>query len=213
MRYVANSLYNPFDLNPPCEEYVPGYGDANAHFHVIGDHPGVHGGKESKIPFTEQPWSARLFDAFEQGGLVSGYALETDTVDCPWTFFSYLNPCVTDTAPTDEEYGTTEPFFDAELRAITAHVLFPVGTRATTHVLRTCTSQSTDGIEMDTLHATEISGSGWLILPIKEPAEWTDSDEQTLVDALTELLASDYQQVSDLTRFLGDAEPYSYMTR
>jgi len=44
-------------MRPDCESFVPGYGDANADFHVVGDHPGVHGGVDAGIPFTGEPWS------------------------------------------------------------------------------------------------------------------------------------------------------------
>ncbi|MFB6308018.1 MAG: uracil-DNA glycosylase, partial [Haloarculaceae archaeon] len=53
MRNVTGRRSNPFGMQPPCESYVAGYGDANAHFHVVGDHPCVHGGAESGVPFTD----------------------------------------------------------------------------------------------------------------------------------------------------------------
>ena len=52
VRNVTGRQSNPFGLSPSCESFVPGYGDANADFHVVGDHPGVHGGCETGIPFT-----------------------------------------------------------------------------------------------------------------------------------------------------------------
>ena len=39
MENVTDRTSNPFDMRPPCERFVPGYGDANADFHVAGDHP------------------------------------------------------------------------------------------------------------------------------------------------------------------------------
>lgn len=39
-------------MEPDCERFVPGCGDANADFHVIGDRPGVHGGIKTGVPFT-----------------------------------------------------------------------------------------------------------------------------------------------------------------
>ena len=41
-------------------------------------------------------------------------------------------------------------------------------------------------------------------MPVREPADWTDGDADRLVEALVELRASDYEQVSDLGRFLPD---------
>ena len=61
---------------------------------------------------------------------------------------------------------------------------------------------------MDAAHARDRQGAGWLILPIKDPAEWDDEDGERLATELKALLASDYQQISDLGRFLPDSDPY-----
>jgi len=215
VEYVTDRQRNPFGLDPPCERAVPGCGDANAHFHVVGDHPGVHGGTELGIPFTGQPWSDRFFAVLERGGLVESFDAESSRLDCPGTFLSYLSMCppeAVDTgspagSDTDALYAELEPYFDAELRAITAHVLLPVGARATEHVLETCTSLSTDRA-VETLHASTLSGAGWLVVPIADPAGWTDDQADRLADALGELRGRDYRQQSDLGRFLPGEEPY-----
>ena len=49
MENVTDRTSNPFGMHPPCEQFVPGYGDANAAFHVVGDHPGVHGGVDTGV--------------------------------------------------------------------------------------------------------------------------------------------------------------------
>lgn len=196
-------------MNPPCERSVPGNGDVNAHFHVIGDNPAVHGGTESGVPFTDRPWSAAFFDALVRGGLIEGADLEAGEIDLGQTFLSYLHMCDPgETPPEERDYHAMESFFDAELRAITAHVLLPVGARATAHVLENYTARRVDGLDMDEVHATELDGSGWLVVPIKDPAEWADGDAQRLVDGLAALLAKDYRQVSDLGRFLPGEDPY-----
>lgn len=230
-------------MDPPCEQFVPGYGDVNAHFHVIGDHPGVHGGTRTGIPFTGQSWSSTFFDALERGGLVREFDPETETLECPETFFSYLSMCspesvdatgtdvdgvpgaatnggsaaevATDgtdtdnsgTSGADDLYARLEPYFDSELRAITAHVLLPVGPRAVRHVLATYTSHPVDR-DGEPSHATLLDGSGWLVLPIADPAGWSDDDADRLVDALRDLRERDYRQQSDLGRFLPGGEPY-----
>ncbi len=197
-------------MDPPCERFVPGYGVTDADFHVIGDHPGVHGGLATDIPFTDMPWSERFFDALLDGGLLTAVDNEGGTVDSAQTYFSYLHMCEPDShPPAASSYRDLEPYFDAELRAITAHVLLPVGRRATEHVLAAYTAIDADrAAEMDDLHATELRGSGWLIVPIDDPETWTDDDEQALIDRLQTLLASDYRQISDLGRFQSDSSPY-----
>lgn len=195
-------------MDPPCERFVPGYGVTDADFHVIGDHPGIHGGLTTRIPFTDRPWSERFFEALVAGGLLT--AVEDDGVASVQTYLSHLHMCESgEHPPAESSYRDLEPYFDAELRAITAHVLLPVGRRATEHVFRTYTAVDADrATEMDDLHATELHGSGWLIIPIKDPAVWTDGDERALIDRLRNLLASDYRQISDLGRFKPDGDPY-----
>jgi uracil-DNA glycosylase len=209
VEYIARTRRNPFDLDPPCDRFVPSYGVTDADFHVVGDHPGVHGGRETAIPFTDEPWSAEFFDALRRGELVEGLDLAAGTVDVDATFFSYLHMCDPgDDVPEEADYARLEPYFDAELRAITADVLLPVGARATAHVLGTYTSRSTDGLDMDDLHTAEIQGAGWLVFPIKDPAEWTDGDANRLTAGLNSLQAKDYHQLADLGRFSPGDDPY-----
>lgn len=194
-------------MSPSCARFVPGFGDVNADFHVIGDNPGVHGGVESGVPFTGQPWSDRFFDALADGDLLGGGDPSEDGRRVRGTFFSYLNMCVTEETPSEDDYVTMESFFDSELRAITAHVLLPVGHRATTHVLDTYTADATE-VDMDALHGEELKGSGWLVVPIKDPAAWTDGDADRLAAGLRTLQETDYRQISDLGRFVADQNSY-----
>jgi hypothetical protein len=61
---------------------------------------------------------------------------------------------------------------------------------------------------MDDLHSTEILGSGFLVLPIKEPAEWVEGDHERLVAGLRELQRTDFRREVDLGRFLAGDDPY-----
>lgn len=197
-------------MRPPCAQFVPGYGDTTARVHVVGDHPGSHGGIESGIPFTDRGWSARFFDVLERAGLVEMRDGADPPLHCKGTYLSYLHQCVPVAAtPTRADYERLEPYFDAELRAITAHVLLPVGDRATRHVLETYTARPVSEDEpLSHLTGRELSGSGWLVLPLGEPERWSDDDAEDLVEALRSLLASDYRQTSDLGRFRADGTPY-----
>jgi uracil-DNA glycosylase family 4 len=208
VQFLSAERRNPFGMSPPCDRSVPGYGDTAADFHVVGDHPGVHGGTETGVPFTGNPWSERFFRTLERAGLVRDVDLQRREVAHGRTFLSYLHMCVTDRAPTADDYATMEPFFDAELRAITAHVLLPVGARATAHVLDSYTARASGDIDMEALHGSELRGSGWLVVPIMEPAEWSDGDAERLVDGLAELQSTDYRRLSDLGRFFPDDDPY-----
>ncbi|WP_435094408.1 uracil-DNA glycosylase family protein [Halorubrum sp. N11] len=225
MQNVTEKTRNPFGMHPDCGSFVSGYGDANADFHVIGDRPGVHGGVDAGVPFTGEPWSDRFLSALVDSGLIAGFdavGFDDATTDDPTdetgrldpivadrTFFSYLHMCVADGVPDEASYDDMERFFDAELRAIAAHVLLPVGARATDHVLRQYTSRAhKTAIDMDALHAEELLGSGWLVVPIKDPAEWTGDDGDRLAAALRTLQSTDFRRESDLGRFIAGSDPY-----
>jgi len=208
VKNVTDRTSNPFGMVPACKQYVPGYGDANAAFHVIGDHPGIHGGTETGVPFTELPAAERLQSVLQSAGLLRATG---DNPVVNETFLSYLHMCVPNPGgtPSDAEYADMDRFFDAELRAIAAHVLFPVGERATRHVLETYTAQAwKTTVDMDALHATEIRGSGWLVMPIKDPASWTDDDADRLQAAIDELRSTDFRRETDLGRFIAGSDPY-----
>ena len=205
MKNVTDRTHNPFGMQPDCSSFVPGYGDANADFHVVGDHPGVHGGLDASIPFTGEPWSPALLDALAEAGLVT----DVDPVTVNRTFFSYLHMCLPDGEPTPSSYDDMERFFDAELRAIAAPVLLPVGARATEHVLETYTARAwKTTVDMETLHATELLGSGWLVVPIRDPAAWETDDAAQLVETLQAIQSTDFRRESDLGRFFAGNDPY-----
>lgn len=201
----------------PCEESgdrkaVFGYGDANADFHVIGDHPGVHGGSRLGIPFTDHPGGERVLDVLEAVGFVADRS-EDDPTELSVTncFLSYRYCCCLPDGqePDAGDYDDFERFFDAELRAIAADVLVPVGEAATRHVVLEYTSRGGRiAVEMDRLHGTQVRGRGFLIVPMKDPAAWTDGDRDAIVAGLETVLSMDYQQMVDLGRFLPGGDPY-----
>lgn len=208
MENVTDRTSNPFGMSPPCEQFVPGYGDANADFHAIGDHPGVHGGQDTGVPFTNAA-GRRLLGVLGEVGLLE--TPESSQPEMNDLFCSYLHTCVVDSKPTTESYADCERFFDAELRAISAHVLLPVGERATRHVIHTYTARRVPTpFDMNELHATELRGSGWLVMPVAEPTCWTDDGNEAnrLRTALSELLKSDYRRETDLGRFIPGGDPY-----
>ena len=181
-----------------------GYGDANADFHLIGDYPGVHGGTETGVPFTGSVAGERLQPVLHELGFAAlPYADEPEYANL---FASYCHMCcVSDGGvPSAESYADLERFFDAELRAINAHILMPVGERATEHVLREYTTQAHRiELDMETLHARELRGRGFMVIPICEPADWADGDREKLVEKLEAVLASDYRQTKGVATLVG----------
>lgn len=217
MKNVTSEISNPFGMRPPCSHRcsdgnrtaVHGFGDANADFHVIGDHPGVHGGATTGIPFTGSTSGMKLIDAVSETGLLE--------VDGPTSirptncFLSYIYCCCVtpNSAPSQSDYKKLERFFDAELRAIAADVLVPIGKTPTMHVLQEYTNQYTRvSHDMVDLHGQELRGRGFLVVPLLDPSTWTDADYRAAVNALTEVLTRDYKQMVDLGRFLPHGDPY-----
>jgi uracil-DNA glycosylase family 4 len=226
---VADRQRNPFGIQPPTDPpfdgdrgAVFGYGDPNADFLVIGDHPGVHGGAVGEeaarpdggpaddgrdLPFTAQG-TERLREVLAAVGLLDSAAPDARASNL---FLSYIHPVTppADREPTPEEYAAVERYFDAEFRAINPHVVLPVGERALTHVLREFTARA-QRLDPDpvALHATEVPGRGHLVIPIREPADWTDRDAAALERRLRDVLARDYRQTSDLGRFFPGDDPY-----
>ncbi|MFB6266493.1 MAG: uracil-DNA glycosylase family protein [Halodesulfurarchaeum sp.] len=205
MVHVSSRVRNPFGLDPPCEAFVPGYGNASADFHVVGDHPGRHGGVSSGIPFTGTAGGRALLEVLEEVGLID--ALDPEPV-CSNCFLSYLHLCVADGDPGPAAYRELERFFDAELRAVTAHVLLPVGERPIRHVLAEYSTVSDGSLEPEALHAGEISTGSWLVVPVAEPLDWSDGQRDALVATLRAILGRDYRRESDLGRFFPGGDPY-----
>ncbi|MFB6361690.1 MAG: uracil-DNA glycosylase family protein [Halobacteriales archaeon] len=218
MKNVTEEVSNPFGMRPPCphrcvgeseRRAVFGYGDANADFHVIGNHSAVHGGAASGVPFTGDPAGERVLDVLEATGfLLAREAAELTYENC-FTSYRYLCCVPPGTAPDREQLRDFERFFDAELRAVAADVLVPVGEAAIRHVIESYTAQEHRlRTQMADLHGTEVRGRGFMVLPIQDPREWGADGFDTIVTAIEELLAMDYHQEVDLGRFIADADPY-----
>ena len=210
VKNVTDRTSNPFGIRPPSEctesERLPavfGYGDANADFHLIGDHPGVHGGETTGVPFTETASGEAIQDLAADLGFADG---PRDRPVFENLFADYIHMCTLPGSrdPTPEEYDDLERYFDAELRAINAHILLPVGERATDHVLTEYTTQRHRlELDMATLHAREIRGRGFLVVPIREPSEWDAGDREAIVSTLEDILASDYRQTKGVATLVG----------
>ena len=195
MERITDRVSNPFGMRAPGEPAVYGYGDANADFHVIGADADTHGGAETGVPFTGSVAGARLQSALH----AVGFAAEpySDAPDLDNCYLSYLRLSPGD--PTD-----LERYIDAELRALNAHILLPVGDDAFEYVLREFTTRARS-VPSDSarLHAGEVRGRGFLVIPVREPAEWDPGDESALVDRLEALLSGDYRQTKGVATRIG----------
>ncbi|MFB6153218.1 MAG: uracil-DNA glycosylase family protein [Halodesulfurarchaeum sp.] len=207
MENVTDRVSNPFGMQVPDDRpAVYGFGDVNADFHVIGDHPGRHGGVASGIPFTGSVAGRRLRRVLGDVGLL------VDSDESPPTvrsvYLSYLHPAVPDGEPSDQEYADLERFLDAEVRAVTAHVLLPVGERAIEYVLGHYTAEAIADGDTEAHHAAELGTGAFLVVPVAEPSRWTAGQADALRDRLAAILSRDFRRESDLGRFLVGGDPY-----
>jgi len=198
---VTDETSNPFGMRIDGGAAY-GYGDANADFHFIGDSPSRHGGVTTGVPFTEAVAGRRLQSVLHEVGFAADpYADEPNLSN---TFLSYVHPGITDGDPTEASYADQLRFLDAELRAINAHILFAVGDRAFRYALDNHTSQSGKfPADAAANHAAQVRGRGFLVVPVKEPAAWTDADRAALVGTIRELLGSDYRQTKGVATTIG----------
>lgn len=202
MKAVSDRLYNPFGLEPPCEGemVVPGYGDPAADFHLIGERPEVNGGLTTGVPFTETTGAMQLQAVLTDVGLF--HRLDGDRPSVNNLFMNYLVMCTgQEGASAIREF---DRFFDAELRAVNAHILMPVGKRASDHVIRTFTTRyRKEPRSMVHRHAREIRGRGFLVVPIADPDTWSGTQRDELRETLAAILASDYRQTKGVATLVG----------
>jgi uracil-DNA glycosylase family 4 len=191
---VTDRVSNPFGMRPPSRPAVHGYGDANADFHFIGESPSAHGGAESGVPFSSEA-SSRVHDLLDELGFVES----RDPLRLRNAFMSYVR--LTDDDPVDEAVR----YFDAELRAVNAHVLVPLGDFATRHVIETYTARGPKlrSTPLEELHATEVHGMGFLVIPSLDPRDWDDDAYEELRDELRDVLDSDYRQTKGVATRIG----------
>lgn len=182
-------------MRAPNEPAVYGYGDVNADFHVIGGDAERHGGRETGVPFTNSVAGERLQAVLSAAGFAARpYADEPEFQNC---YMSYLRL-------SPGEPGDLERYADAEIRAINAHILLPVGNDALAYVLEEFTTQArTLSPNAGALHAEEVRGRGFLVVPVGEPSEWTGNEADELEDRLTDLLGSDYRQTKGVATTVG----------
>lgn len=195
MERVTDRVSNPFGMQAPEEPAVYGYGDANADFHVIGADADTHGGIEMGVPFTGSVAGKPIQSVLHAAGFaVEPYSDRPELDNC---YLSYLR--ISPGNPTD-----LERYVDAEIRAINAHILLPVGDEALDYVLREFTTRAKAvPVDSGALHASEVRGRGFLVVPVREPADWEAGDEAALVERLDALLESDYRQTKGVPTRIG----------
>jgi len=210
VRNVTDRTSNPFGLRPPFDRSDPddrtavfGYGDANADFHVIGDYPGIHGGESTGVPFTETESGLAIQDVLRETGFASGPRDEPVLENC---FLSYVPCAASRTGRHRLPRGTLTSSDSSTPNSVRSTPTSSCRSepRRPTRVLREYTTQRRRfDLEMGALHAAEIRGRGFMVVPIEDPAEWGDGDFAAIVSRLEALLASDYRQTKGVATTVG----------
>jgi hypothetical protein len=79
-----------------------------------------------------------------------------------------------------------------------------VGDRPTRYLLREHTTQAHKLPDRAApLHATEVRGRGFLIVPVAEPSTWAPAEDLALRERLAALLESDYRQTKGVATRVG----------
>ena len=194
MQFVARQRRNPFGMSPPCERFVPGCGDTGADFHVVGDHPGVHGGADTGVPFTGDEAGERFQHILGSVGLNNSLPSSEDP-ELDNAYLAYLTRCRhPDRGPTEAEVVTCEPYLNADVRMINPEILVPVGQRALTELAREHTTKDADEMDVAARHATTIRGRGFELAPMVHPADQTDEQTEAYIEFFLDLKGTDYRQ-------------------
>lgn len=195
MERITDRVSNPFGMRAPGEPAVYGYGDANADFHVIGRDAETHGGAETGVPFTGSLAGERIQSVLYQAGFAAEPYSDAPELDNCYLSYLHLSP---------GDPADLERYIDAEIRALNAHILLPVGDEPLSYALSEFTTQAGQiPAEAARVHGSEIRGRGFLVVPIREPAEWEPGDESAIVDRLEALLDSDYRQTKGVATTVG----------
>lgn len=195
------SLRNPLGLDEACgncpglrecrERVVHGYGDVGADVLVVGGAP-TAGAEAAGIPFVGDESGRKVQALLGDLGL-SDSPPGAVRPEIENAYLTYLTRCRhPDRPPTDGEVATCDPFLNAEVRMINPEVLVPVGERA----LRVLVAEHTtleDPPDIESAHATEIRGRGFLLVPMRDPAEHTAAEGRAVLETMSGLMKGDHR--------------------
>lgn len=195
------SQSNPFGMDEECrrceslcetrDRVVHGYGDVGADFAFVGEAPtaAADGGA---VQFTRRE-GRTVFDLLSRIGLCRDP--DAGRPDLTGIYLTTLTRCRhPERGPTDDEVRNCDDYLTAEVRMINPEILLPVGERALDRLVAEYTTHSPEEYDVVDDHATRIRGRGFELFPTVPPAEMSEAQADTFVEAFRDLLASDYRQ-------------------
>lgn len=194
---------NPYGMDEACERcpglcesrerIVHGYGDTEADFLFVGEHPSADA-ETAGVPLVGSERGRRLQDLLGHLGLNNSLptAMEPELENA---YLTLLTRCRhPDRAPTDTEIANCEDYLTAEIRMINPEILVPVGERALRTLAEEYTTTPSADLSLPAYHGRSIRGRGFELVPMIDPAEQTDEQFEAYLDSFEALMARDYRQ-------------------
>ena len=192
-----DDLANPFGMDEDCENcrlcrtrdrIVHGYGPVDADFLFVGEMPSEQA-ELTGVPFRGTVlWSVL-------GELGFAEDVETGEPVIRNAYLTHLTRCRNpDRHPEDDEIAACDPFLSTEIRMINPEVLVPVGERALRALVAEYTTTDSGSVDISSGHGSPIRGRGFELLPCLDPEGWTQTQRDSFVAALEEILGRDYRQ-------------------
>lgn len=194
---------NPYGMDESCERcpnlcgvrdrIVHGYGDTEADFLFVGEHP-TESAETAGVPLVGGAAGRRLQDLLGHLGL--NHSLPTATEpELENVYLTLLTRCRhPDRGPTDREITNCEDYLTAEIRMINPEILVPVGDRALRTIAEEYTTTSSSELSLPAYHGRSVRGRGFEIVPMVAPAEQTDEQFEAFLDSFEALMGRDYRQ-------------------
>ncbi len=194
-------LANPLGFDRACpncpelcearDRIVHGYGEVDADFLVVGESPSSSA-EAVGVPFGG-PESVVL-EILRELGVIAPSGDPTAPALEKW-YLTYLARCRhPDRGVTEEEIRNCDPFLTAEIRMINPEIIIPIGDRVLRTLAAEYTTHDPATLTVAEQHATELRGRGFEFIPLREPADLTESGREAFIGKLARTIERDYQQ-------------------
>ncbi len=201
---------NPYGMDPGCtrcpelaearEHIVHGYGDVTADFLFVAERPS-NSADQAGVPVTDEENGSAIASLLEAGGFVANDRDRDGNPILENAFLTYLTRCRHSARPpTDEEIGRCDAFLTAELRTINPEILVPVGERVLAQLAPEHSAGLDDDWTIESVHATEIRGRGFELVPLVAPARMDDDQFAAALDRFERTRDRDYRQTKGRRR-------------
>lgn len=197
-------MANPYGMDEECTRcteltesrrtIVHGYGDVTADFFFVCESPSEWADTAGH-PIDPSQSGYGLTDILA----ASGFLTENNDVGgnpiLDNAFITHLTRCRhPHRSPRRTEIDACEPFLNAELRTINPEIILPIGPIPLESLAEEFTTHDVDAQSMGSLHATELRGRGFELIPLIEPENMTEADFHAAIERIRGTLRRDYRQ-------------------